>query len=106
MILIRQFWSVFIRYVTHNLQKRYRVRPSLRRRRMILQANFVLNNPALLLKYYDFNPAILHSLYLARNIKALHVTLTKDWWEAPQKVIGLFGNGWARLSGKRFIASL
>ena len=34
---------------------------------MILQANFVLNNPALLLKYYDFNPAILHSLYLARN---------------------------------------
>ena len=51
----------------HNLQKRYRVRPSLRRRRMILQANFVLNNPALLLKYYDFNSAILHSLYLARN---------------------------------------
>ena len=51
----------------HNLQKRYRVRPSLRRRRMILQANFVLNNPALLLKYYDFNPAILVGLYLARN---------------------------------------
>lgn len=37
------------------------------------------------------------------EVVALHL---KDWWEAPQKVIGLFGNGWARLSGKRFIASL
>ena len=41
---------------------------------MTLTAHFVLNNPALLLKSYDFYPANLHRLNLARNkkLKQIH----------------------------------
>ena len=37
------------------------------------------------------------------EVVALHL---KDWWETPQKVISLFGNGWVRLSGKRYMKSI
>ena len=37
------------------------------------------------------------------EVVVLHL---KDWWEAPQKLIRLFGNGWVRLAGKRYMKSI